>query len=124
MPLQPRIGDQFRQWITEALVEHELGDIVSWDVGLAALPEPATVGQFVGFMIVEVMIPGEPTVVDGTQAATVVSSRGLLPPFAPREQVVQLVNDLLADLQAVRDDETTPSSNTAVWTPETSGTGS
>lgn len=122
MPLQPRIGDQFRQWISETLTDHQQGDDVSWDVGLCALPQPEVVGSFVGFMVIEVMIPGEPTTVDGQQVATVVSTRGLLPPFAPREQVQQLVIDLLADLRGARDDDAVRPENTAVWTPQAPGT--
>jgi hypothetical protein len=106
-----RIDAQWSYWIEDTLRAYPDED-VSWDLGLAALPDPATVGQFVGFMAIELMIPG-------TTTATVVSHRALLPPFAPEDQVRDQVTVLMTELMERRDNPEgrAVSPNLGVWTP-------
>jgi hypothetical protein len=116
-----RISAQWSQWVEEILMAEP--EDTSWDVTLGVLPEPAGDGQFVGFMAIELMIDGKPlTGKDGQTNPTVVSTRGLLPPFALREQVEQLVRDLLNDLRATRESDPPTLPNTAQWTPQGVGT--
>lgn len=113
-----RISDIWGQWIRQILVDNPTKD-VSWEVGLAALPDPATVGQFIGFMVIELIIPGYPITQDDP-TPTVVSHRTLLPPFAPREQVEAEVRTLLDELIERRDSPnlgSNPSSNVGAWRP-------
>lgn len=97
-----RISREWETWICDVLVADPTKD-VSWDLGLAALPDPTVVGQFLSFMIIEVEIPSEPLTTDEVQTPPVIHTRGVLPPFAPREQVQQLVRELLGDLLAHRE---------------------
>src|ERR1700744_1937268 len=109
------ISDFWRVWIQQALpaAEEDGPDEVSYELGLAALPAPEGDGQFIGFMIIEMMMPsGTATLETGMEVPTVVATRGLLEPWAPREQVQQLVGELLADLIALRASGPTTSPNT------------
>jgi hypothetical protein len=109
-----RISETWSDWIREALFDE--GFIAGgWEVGLAALPDPAVVGQFVGFMVIEIMIPG-------ASDDIVINHRTLLPPFAPQEQVQAEVRALVTELKVKRDTpdtEVSPSSNSpsnlGVW---------
>lgn len=123
-----RISDEWRQWIEGVLLTDPAED-VSWDVGLAALPDPSQVGSFVGYLAIEMMIPGYPLTDDQDQSPTVVTHRSLLPPFAPREQVEAQVRTLLAELIQRRDDpnndldpHVAPSPNVGIWRPLSTGT--